>query len=254
MWVLNESYGITIYDIISKSSIELAPPSIKDTEHFDIIVDRDNAVWIGTSSYGMMKFDPGKQKFRLFSKNFPSSNPLGFDIGWGATIDKNGDYWTGKAEAYGEIVRIDRKTGMVNRYLQSNDDSRSWFWNFRKVNDGIIVWKGYPGRGENAWYKYKYDTDKFKRITFFALFPDSVASGNWIYNSAGTFAFTGKGIKVYNGSSFILDKELNKNFENDQYLRLSDWSKSNGYFYLLSSQQSTIYKWDVSKQTIKPFF
>tara|TARA_B100000131_G_scaffold119608_1_gene116548 strand:+ start:150 stop:3248 length:3099 start_codon:yes stop_codon:yes gene_type:complete len=254
LWVLNESYGITIYDIISKSSVELAPPSIKDTEHFDIIVDRDNAVWVGTSSYGMMKFDPGKQKFRLFSKNFPSSNPLGFDIGWGATIDKNGDYWTGKAEAYGEIVRIDRKTGMVKRYLQSNDDSRSWFWNLRKVNDGIIVWKGYPGRRENAWYKYKYDTDKFKRISFFDLFPDSVASGNWIYNSSGTFAFTGKGIKVYNGSSFILDKELNKNFENDQYLRLSDWSKSNGYFYLLNRQQSTIYKWDVSKQSIKPFF
>ena len=51
----------------------------------------------------MMKFDPGKQKFRLFSKNFPSSNPLGFDVGWSATIDKNGNYWTGKAE---HMVRL----------------------------------------------------------------------------------------------------------------------------------------------------
>ena len=32
-------------------------------------LDRDNAIWIGTSSYGMMKYDPGKQKFKLYSKD-----------------------------------------------------------------------------------------------------------------------------------------------------------------------------------------
>ena len=68
MWVLNESYGITIYDIISKSSVELAPPSIKDTEHFDIIVDRDNAVWVGTASYGMMKYDQENKNLNYIQK------------------------------------------------------------------------------------------------------------------------------------------------------------------------------------------
>ena len=61
----------SLYMILKPNqAFELAPPSIKDTEHFDMIVDRDNAIWIGTSSYGMMKYDPGKQKFRLFSKIF----------------------------------------------------------------------------------------------------------------------------------------------------------------------------------------
>ena len=166
LWILNESYGIVIHDLKNKSSIQLSPPAIKDTEHFSMTLDRDNAIWIGTSSYGMMKYDPGKQKFKLYSKDFPSSNPLGYDVGWGATIDRNGNYWTGKAEAYGEIVKIDRKSGKIKRYLQ-DDDPRSWFWNFRKTNDGMLVWKGYPGRSENFWYKYAYDTDKFTEIDFF---------------------------------------------------------------------------------------
>ena len=58
----------------------------------------------------MMKYDPGKQKFKLYSKIFGS---LGFDVGWSATIDNQGNYWTGKAEAFSELVKIDRKTGKV---------------------------------------------------------------------------------------------------------------------------------------------
>ena len=253
LWILNESYGIVIHDLKNKSSIQLSPPAIKDTEHFSMTLDRDNAIWIGTSSYGMMKYDPGKQKFKLYSKDFPSSNPLGYDVGWGATIDRNGNYWTGKAEAYGEIVKIDRKSGKIKRYLQ-DDDPRSWFWNFRKTNDGMLVWKGYPGRSENFWYKYAYDTDKFTEIDFFKLFPDSVAWGNWIVNSKGTYSFTPKGIKVYDGDSFVLDKELNKNFADDEVLLVSDWSVSDDVVYLLNQGSSMIYKWNVSTSSISPFF
>jgi len=253
LWILNESYGIVVHDIKNNSSIQLSPPAIKDTEHFSMTLDRDNAIWIGTSSYGMMKYDPGKQKFKLYSKDFPSSNPLGYDVGWGATIDKNGNYWTGKAEAYGEIVKIDRKSGKIKRYLQ-DDDPRSWFWNFRKTSDGMLIWKGYPGRSENFWYKYEYDTDKFTEIDFFKLFPDSVAWGNWIVNSKGTYSFTPKGIKVYDGKSFVLDKELNGNFADDEVLLVSDWSVSGDMVYLLNQGSSMIYKWNVSTNLISPFF
>ena len=126
LWILNENYGIVVHDIFDRSSIELTPPSIKSKENISMFVDKDNAIWIGTSGYGIMKYDSGKQKFNLYSKEFPTSNPLDFDVAWGASIDKNGNYWTGKAEPQGEIVKIDKRTGKIKRYLQSNDP-RSWF-------------------------------------------------------------------------------------------------------------------------------
>ena len=88
----------------------------------------------------------------------------------------------------------------------------------------MIVWKGYPGRAENAWYKYNMILISLLKITFTKLFPDTLqlATGSSIWR---TFAFTEKGIKAFiMVNSFIFDKKLNKNFENDQFLRLSDYS------------------------------
>ena len=218
LWILNENYGIVVHDISKKSSVELMPPSIKSKENISMVVDKDNTIWIGTSGYGMMKYDSGKQKFNLYSKEFPTSNPLNFDVAWGASIDKNGNYWTGKAEPQGEIVRIEKRSGKVKRYLQS-DDPKTWFFNFLKTNDGMIVWKGYPGRAKNYWLKYNYNTDKFTEVSFFKLFPDSTR-GSWGYTHDNrTFALTSKGIKIYNGESFVLDKKLNSNFTDNKFPR-----------------------------------
>ena len=250
LWILNESYGIVVYDPYTNKSIQLAPPSIKDTEHFKMIVDRDNSIWIGTSSYGMMKYDPGKQKFNLYSKDFPASNPLGFDVGWGANIDKNGNYWTGKAESNTEIIKIDRKSGKVKRYLKSNDP-RTWFYNFVNTKDGMLVWKGYPGRSERFWLKYRYDTDQFDEVNFFELFPDSVR-GSWGQVPGGeTFAITRKGIKIFNGTSFIVDKKLSSFFKDNKYP--FEYSIHGDIIYLYEGSESRFYKWDTKSGNITPF-
>tara|TARA_Y100000739_G_scaffold131306_1_gene113147 strand:+ start:799 stop:3900 length:3102 start_codon:yes stop_codon:yes gene_type:complete len=250
LWILNESYGITIYDLSSNTSVQLAPPSIKDTEHFKMIVDKDNAVWIGTSSYGMMKYDSGKQKFRLYSKNFPTSNPLNFDVAWGANIDKNGNYWTGKAESNTEIVKIDRKTGKIKRYAQSNDP-KSWFYNFVNTKDGMLVWKGFPGRAKNYWLKYSYDTDRFTETNFFTLFPDS-ARGSWGQIPGGkTFALTNRGIKIFNGTSFVIDKKLSSFFKDNKYP--NDYTIQNDIIYLYERSESEYFKWETKNGKITSF-
>ena len=72
-----------------------------------MFVDKDNSLWIGTAINGMMKFDPGKQKFNLYSKAFPASNPLGFDVAWGATIDNEGNFID---------VKVKQKDGHSRKY------------------------------------------------------------------------------------------------------------------------------------------
>ena len=218
-----------------------------------MIIDRDNAVWIGTASYGLMKYDPGKQKFNLYSKNFPASNPLGFDVAWSVTIDKNGNYWTGKAESNSEIVKIDRNSGEIKRYIQSRDP-KSWFWRITKTNDGMLLWKGYPGRNKRYWYEYKYKTDTFSEISFFKLFPDSVGSFSWVESPSGTYAFTRKGIKKYNGKSFELDKKLNGNFSEKKYPGSDYFSINKDIVYFLDRPDSVIYKWETLNGQIKPYF
>ena len=252
LWIVNESYGIVVYDTKNKSSFQISPPSIKDTEHAKLIVDRDNAIWIGTSNYGMMKYDPGKQKFNLYSKDFPSSNPLGFDGAWGATIDNDGNYWTGKAESYGEVVKINRNTGKIKRYLKTNEP-RSWFWAFVNTKDGLLVRKAYPGRGETQFFEYKSNTDKFNEVEFTKLFPDTIG-GTWGYTAdKRTFALTSKGIKIYNGDSFILDTKLNSNFSEDKFPRF-DYSVQKNIVYMREPTASKLYKWDTTTDQIKTIY
>ena len=74
------------------------------------------------------------------------------------------------------------------------------------------LYEGYPGRAENVWYKYKYDTDKFKRISFFDLFriASHPATGSIIpQEHLHLPARVSRYIMVVRHS----DKELNKNFE-----------------------------------------
>ena len=239
LWIVNESYGIVIYDTKTNSSFEIKPPSIKDTEHAKMIVDRDNAIWIGTASYGMMKYDPGKQKFKLYSKSFPPSNSLGFDVGWSATIDNQGNYWTGKAEAFSELVKIDRKTGKVKRYLQDSEDARSWFWAIVNTKEGLLVRKAYPGRGGAQWFNYNSKNDKFNKTSFTALFPDTVG-GTWGYTSdKRTFALSSKGIKIYNGKFFELDEKLNANFVDKKFPQ-TDYSVQGDVVYMREPSKEAI--------------
>ena len=242
LWIVNESYGIVIYDTKNKSSFQIKPPTIKDTEHAKMIVDKDNAIWIGTASYGMMKYDPGKQKFNLYSKEFPSGNSLGFDVGWSATIDNEGNYWTGKAEAYGEVVKIDRQTGKVKRYLKT-DDARSWFWAIVNTKDGLLIRKAYPGRRGAQWFKYNSKRDKFSETSFTSLFPDTVG-GTWGYTSdKRTFALSSKGIKVFNGKFFELDEKLNSNFPDKKFPRF-DYSVQGNIVFMREPTTPKLYKWD----------
>ena len=246
LWIINNGYGIIVYDIDNNTSTELTQPSIKDTGHRKMFVDKDNSLWIGTAINGMMKFDPGKQKFNLYSKVFPTSAPLGFDVAWGATIDYEGNYWTGKREPFGEVVKINRKTGKIKRYLQS-DETRIYGWSFVNTNEGLLVRKG------RTFHKYSLKRDKFLEVPFTTLFPDSVG-GSWGHTFDNrTFALTEKGMKIFNGSSFVLDKKLNKNFPDNNY-PLSNYSVQGSFVYLWEPDSSRLYKWDTSTDQINTFY
>ena len=246
LWIINNGYGIIVYDIDNNTSIELTQPTIKDSGHGKMFVDKDNSLWIGTAINGMMKFDPGKQKFSLYSKAFPASNPLGFDVAWGATIDNEGNYWTGKREPYGEVIKINRKTGRINRYLQS-DETRIYGWSFVNTSEGLLVRKG------TTFHKYSLKRDKFLEVPFTTLFPDTIG-GTWGYTfDDRTFALTEKGIKIFNGNSFVLDPKLNKNFLDNNYPQ-SDYSVQGSFVYLWEPDSSRLYKWDTSSDQIKTFY
>jgi len=246
LWIINNGYGIIVYDIDNNTSIELTQPTIKDSGHGKMFVDKDNSLWIGTAINGMMKFDPGKQKFNLYSKAFPASNPLGFDVAWGATIDNEGNYWTGKREPYGEVVKINRKTGRINRYLKS-DETRIYGWSFVNTSEGLLVRKG------RTFHKYSLKKDKFLEVPFTTLFPDTVG-GSWGYTfDDRTFALTEKGIKIFNGNSFVLDPKLNKNFPDNNYPQ-SNYSVQGDFLYLWEPDSSRLYQWDTSTDQIKTFY
>ena len=246
LWVVNNTHGLAIYNINSKKTTEVLPPVLKDTEHFKMIVDRDNSVWIGTASYGIMKYDSGKQKFNLYSKNFPPKNPLNFDGTWGATIDYDGNYWTGKAESYGEVVKIDRTTGKIKRYLQTGE-SRPRNWGFIPTKSGLLV--NMFGRG---WFKYNPKKDDFTAVDRLTVLPDSVGGPVGQTPKGDTFAVTRKGIAFYNGTSFVLDKKLNSFFKDKKYPR--ELSVQKEFAYIWEPDSSKLFKWNLENNKIELYY
>ena len=95
--------------------------------------------------------------------------------------------------------------------------------------------------------------DIFLETPFTTLFPDSVG-GSWGHTFDNrTFALTEKGMKIFNGSSFVLDKKLNKNFPDNNY-PLSNYSVQGSFVYLWEPDSSRLYKWDTSTDQINTFY
>ena len=148
-------------------------------------------------------------------------------------------------EPYGEVIKINRKTGRINRYLQS-DETRIYGWSFVNTNEGLLVRR-------RTFHKYSLKRDKFLEVPFTTLFPDTVG-GSWGYTfDDRTFALTEKGIKIFNGNSFVLDPKLNKNFLDDNYPQ-SDYSVQGSFVYLWEPDSSRLYKWDTSTDQINTFY
>jgi hypothetical protein len=104
---------------------------IAQTDYKNIIEDKDNNIWLsGSHADGVTKYDPGKRKFGVYKKSFPSDFNLGFSMTWGLFLDHQNHIWVGEFEPNGGIYEIDRVNKTKKSYFKDDKINYLRRWSF----------------------------------------------------------------------------------------------------------------------------
>jgi len=144
---------------------------------FDLLLDKDNILWLTSTTNGIFKIIFPKQQFTLF--HLPSTNPTTTDFAVKTMFQaRNGDIWVATRQA--EVFQLDRNRKIKNVFSKNNnfignvyhimEDRKGNIW-FSTKGNGLV-------RAElNTGSKYGYS---FTRYVYDEKNPSSI-SGNEIY-------------------------------------------------------------------------
>jgi len=85
---------------------------------FDLLLDKDNILWLSSTTNGLFKIIFPKQQFNLF--HLPSTNPASTDIAIKTMNQtRNGDIWV--ANRQGEVYQLDRNRKVKHIFSKKSD-------------------------------------------------------------------------------------------------------------------------------------
>ncbi len=110
--------GIIRFDVPSETFTPFRrdpgnPASPVSSETTSAYTDRSGTVWVGTTTYGISKFNPSAVGFSVVSGNSKSGG-LPEPAVWGIHIDSKGNLWAGGVG--GTLQFVERKTGQVRTW------------------------------------------------------------------------------------------------------------------------------------------
>ena len=144
LWLTFLNAGIDVINLTTSKIIHINNKVSKDygiaqTNYTTIIEDKDNNIWLsGDHSDGVTKYDPGKRKFGVYKKDFPSDFNLGFSMTWGIMLDSKNHLWVGQSEHNSGIYELDRVNKKKTFYLKNEHLNYVRRWDFAEDAFGTI--------------------------------------------------------------------------------------------------------------------
>jgi two-component sensor histidine kinase/ligand-binding sensor domain-containing protein len=162
-----DGYNFTVYKYN-----ELDASSLSDNFIESIYEDKSGAIWVGTESRGLNKFDRKTEQFTHYIHDPENPNSLGNNTVLSIYEDKFGTLWVGTAG--GGLNKFNRETEQFTRYKRNPDDSNSLSSNtvLSIYEDKFgTLWVGTDGGGLN---KFNRETEQFTRYTHNPDDPNSL--------------------------------------------------------------------------------
>jgi len=98
------------------------PNSLASNSLESICAGKDGIVWIGTSGFGLDRYDPETGIFTHFRHDPEDASSISHNKITALRVDSDGDLWIG---THGGLNRYDRKTDTFHRYRHNSLDSNS---------------------------------------------------------------------------------------------------------------------------------
>ncbi|PZR06012.1 MAG: hypothetical protein DI539_24605, partial [Flavobacterium psychrophilum] len=211
IWVATENNGLYLYDTHSRKIISHYLPngnnSISSRKIYNVLVDADNIVWIGTVDAGMDRLDLTTGSFKNYRHHEEDQNSLPINTVT-AFFNAGAILWIGTQN--GGLSLFDKKKGKFTNYLPDSKDPKSLSSN-SIAHTGGGLYRDPQGRllisthfgGVNIVDRY---TNMFGRIelpldnpTVNAVIKDS-KSRLWMATEKGFIKIEEGQIKVYPGN------------------------------------------------------
>jgi len=231
LWIGSENAGLNKLNTLSKKFTNYQQFN-QNSETFnninvnEITCDKEGNLWIGTSTCGIINFDPNHpDSYKIYSKNNDKSQNLTGNVFLTMVSDRNDNVWMG---GNGAVNYYNKKTKTFNRYRpDSNPALNSWIaWSLFEDSRGFI-WVGLYG----GLAKYDQNKNTFTHFMgaqtpclsgmFNCIREDNegnlwfASSGGLIYSEKGTDKFTN--IPLTDDNIYICVKSL---FIDDQNIWL----------------------------------
>ena len=162
---------------------------------WELCVDSQNSIWIGTQNYGLFQLDPDTQKIQNYRYDPENPNSIGSDSIWSILEGKQGTIWVGTKN--GGLNRLDRETKGFITYLGNKFSANSLhhsnissLWEDERGK----IWVGTSGDGlrifdpkTETFVAYKHqsnNTDSLSDNHINAIYQDS-AGIMWIATQRG---------------------------------------------------------------------
>lgn len=183
LYIGTRTQGLCLYERKSEKFTRISLGENAETI-WELLIDSQNNLWIGTQNYGLFKWNPVTQNFQNFKHDSDNPNSIGSDSIWSVFEDKQGTIWVGTKN--GGLNRFDKEeeefTSYLGDELNGSDLRYSNITSLCEDKTGKI-WAGTSGDGvwifnkkTKTFHVYKHhshDPDSLSDNSINALYEDS---------------------------------------------------------------------------------